>query len=642
MNLPLCLFAILLMPLAAAGLALIHQGLGRSRSAAHAMLATLCALAIAAIVLVTIGFSFAGFAGGMAHAFSIGGAHIDWLGAEPLFAAGIRSETITPALVLCFQIFAVGIAAIIPISGGSDRWRLGPTCIASALLAAFAYPLFAHWVWGGGWLGQLGSTFGLPPFTDMGGAGVIQAVGGLMALSVVWILGPRRGKYSDDGMATAIPGHNIVLVLLGCLLALVGWVGMDAAASMLFYAATPEQVVIVVINAMLSASAGALAVVVTTRIRYRKPDASLSANGWIAGLVAGSAGCGLVSPSAAILIGVGAGVLVAFMVELLELRLLIDDPGGAVSVHAGAGLLGLLAYGVFGPSTAGSLLETLLAQLVGVAALLGFMFPLIHAGNLLLNRFFPFRVDRDGDWQGMDIRELRCGRLPPNSSSTPTSSSLADEHRPRERPGEGRSMKSGFTRRPKKVEEPPANHDKNYITPGGLERLEEERRFLITKDRPAVVVVVAWAASNGDRSENADYQYSKRRLRQIDGRIRFLTKRIEAAEVVDPEAPRTGQRATRAFFGATVRYANATGAERVVSIVGTDEVDMDRGHISWASPLGRALMKAAEDDEVILHAPGGSETLTVLEVRYERIAVEPFREPTESDVSTGRPEKDEA
>ncbi len=194
-------------------------------------------------------------------------------------------------------------------------------------------------------------------------------------------------------------------------------------------------------------------------------------------------------------------------------------------------------------------------------------------------------------------------------------------------------MQKGFTRRPKAVE-PAVSLGTNYITPGGLERLKAERDFLLTKDRPAVVEVVAWAAGNGDRSENADYQYGKRRLRQIDGRVRFLTQRIEAAEVIDPEAPRTGQRATRAFFGATVRYANAAGVEREVSIVGTDEVDLDRNHVSWASPLGRALMKAAEDEEVVLHAPGGTETLTVLEVRYERIAVEPFHVLSGSEVST--------
>jgi len=168
---------------------------------------------------------------------------------------------------------------------------------------------------------------------------------------------------------------------------------------------------------------------------------------------------------------------------------------------------------------------------------------------------------------------------------------------------------------------------KNYITPSGLQRLIDERKFLLTRERPAVTQVVAWAASNGDRSENADYQYGKRRLRQIDGRIRFLTKRIDAAEVVDPETPRPARTAARVFFGATVRYATDVGAERVVSIVGTDEVDLHRNHISWVSPLARALMGSGQGDRVILHAPGRTQHLEILEVRYERIGVEPFREP---------------
>jgi transcription elongation factor GreB len=196
-------------------------------------------------------------------------------------------------------------------------------------------------------------------------------------------------------------------------------------------------------------------------------------------------------------------------------------------------------------------------------------------------------------------------------------------------------MRKGFTRKPQP--DAPATHVKNYITPSGLERLKDEHRFLLTRERPAVVEVVAWAAGNGDRSENADYQYGKRRLRQIDGRIRFLTKRIEAAEVVDPEAPRAGQAQAkekqRAFFGATVRYANAAGVSRVVSIVGTDEVDLNRNHISWVSPLGRALMKSAAGDSVVLQLPGGTENLTVLEVCYQRISVEPFREPPGSEAS---------
>ena len=196
-------------------------------------------------------------------------------------------------------------------------------------------------------------------------------------------------------------------------------------------------------------------------------------------------------------------------------------------------------------------------------------------------------------------------------------------------------MRKGFTR--KAPVDEPAARVKNYITPSGLQRLKDEHRFLLTRERPAVTKVVAWAASNGDRSENADYQYGKRRLRQIDGRIRFLTKRIDAAEVVDPERPRAGQAATRAFFGATVRYANAAGNERVVSIVGTDEVDLDRDHISWMSPLARALMKAAAGDRVVLQAPNGTENMDVLEVCYKRIPVEPFREPPGAEASPKAP-----
>jgi transcription elongation factor GreB len=174
---------------------------------------------------------------------------------------------------------------------------------------------------------------------------------------------------------------------------------------------------------------------------------------------------------------------------------------------------------------------------------------------------------------------------------------------------------------------------KNYITPAGLQRLRAELRFLLTRERPAVTEVVAWAAGNGDRSENADYQYGKRRLREIDRRIRFLRKRIDAAEAVDPEAPRAGRAATHVFFGASVRYANSAGTERVVRIVGADEIDLDRGYISWLSPLARALTKSGPGDAVILRAPGGVESLEILDVWYERIPIEPFREPPGAQVA---------
>ncbi|HTC63086.1 MAG TPA: transcription elongation factor GreB [Candidatus Saccharimonadales bacterium] len=168
---------------------------------------------------------------------------------------------------------------------------------------------------------------------------------------------------------------------------------------------------------------------------------------------------------------------------------------------------------------------------------------------------------------------------------------------------------------------------KNYITPAGLQRLKDEHGFLLGRERPAVVKVVTWAAGNGDRSENADYQYGKRRLGQIDSRIRFLTKRITSAVVVDPVAPRPGSAATRAFFGATVTYKDAADLEHVVSIVGIDEVNLDRGYISWRSPLGIALMKARPGDRVDLRAPSKTEHLEIIDVEYSPIPMDPFREP---------------
>lgn len=177
------------------------------------------------------------------------------------------------------------------------------------------------------------------------------------------------------------------------------------------------------------------------------------------------------------------------------------------------------------------------------------------------------------------------------------------------------------------VREAPGPTLKNYITPAGLQRLKDEHRFLMSRERPAVTKVVAWAAGNGDRSENADYLYGKRRLRQIDSRIRFLTKRIDAAEVVDPAAVRPAAAATRVFFGATVTYSDAAGHEHTVRIVGIDEVDVHRRYISWVSPLARALMKAATGDRVVLHTPTKTEPLDVVDVEYVPIPMEPFREP---------------
>jgi Amt family ammonium transporter len=237
-------------------------------------------------------------------------------------------------------------------------------------------------------------------------------VGGLTALSIAWILGPRRGKYSTQGMPAAIPGHNSVFVLFGCLLALVGWLGLNSAGSILLAGAEPEAMVTSGINTILAAGAGMLVVVLLTRARFGKPDLSLSANGWVAGLVASSAGCGLIAPVAAVLIGMVAGCLATWSVEWLEVKFDVDDPGGAISVHAVGGIWGLLAIGCFSrlPGSSGS--GQWLAQLVGVATLVGFILPLSYGLNWLLNRISPQRVAQDGERQGMDLHELGANAYP--------------------------------------------------------------------------------------------------------------------------------------------------------------------------------------------------------------------------------------
>jgi transcription elongation factor GreB len=154
---------------------------------------------------------------------------------------------------------------------------------------------------------------------------------------------------------------------------------------------------------------------------------------------------------------------------------------------------------------------------------------------------------------------------------------------------------------------------KNYMTPSGHRDMQDELRQLLRVERPKVVETVAWAAGNGDRSENGDYIYGKRRLREIDRRIRFLTKRLESAEVVDP---RQQKKLDQVFFGATVTYATEDGTEKTITIVGIDEADLVRGQVSWVSPIARAMMKASEGDVVELRAPAGVEQLEVLEIRY--------------------------
>jgi Amt family ammonium transporter len=235
----------------------------------------------------------------------------------------------------------------------------------------------------------------------------VHVLGGLSALAVIWITGPRRGKFPKEGFSTAMPGHNASYVLFGCFLSLVGWLAWNAAGAILWLNAPLSSLAGTALNTLLTASAAVVATFTVTRTRFGKPDASLCANGWMAGLVASSACAALVSPLASLFIGIVAGVATPLLVELLELAVSIDDPSGAISVHLAPGLWGLLAAGMFAPQHG-----QLLAQMVGIAALLGVFLPLVYGLFMLLNRVVPFRVDADGERIGMDLHELGGGAYP--------------------------------------------------------------------------------------------------------------------------------------------------------------------------------------------------------------------------------------
>jgi ammonium transporter, Amt family len=397
----LCLVFILLVPFAIAGLALLNAGLGRARSAAHAMTGAVCVAGVAILIYFVWGYALQGFP---SHAESLGWPAADIRLSNPGFL--LRNvETLGGTIGFLLAIFSVGIAAQLSLGSSADRLRLAAACASTVLLAGLTYPLAANFAWHGlRWGTSFGPGYG---FLDAGGSGAINVTGGLTALSIAWLLGPRQGKYPPKGMPAAIPAHNQVYVLFGCMLAWVGWLGLNSAGAMLYTAIRPELSVLVVINTTFAAVAAALTAAIVTRIRFRRPDASLIANGWMAGLVASSAGCAVWKPAAAILIGIVAGALVVVSVERFELHLKVDDPCGSISVHAVCGIWGLLAVGIFSGSA-----SQFTAQIVGIATLLGLIFPMVYGLNWVLNRFVPYRVSPDGERQGLDLHELGADAYP--------------------------------------------------------------------------------------------------------------------------------------------------------------------------------------------------------------------------------------
>jgi len=324
--------------------------------------------------------------------------------------------------VFLFQMVFMDTATTIVTGAAAERWKFAAFLVSSFLLGAFTYPLFANWAWGGGWLANLGANFGLGHgYVDFAGSGVVHATGGLTALAVAIIVGPRIGKYTRHGKSNAIIGHDIVLVLTGCFILAFGWFGFNPGSSLGASGPGNLRIATIAVNTMLAGMTGSFAAMFYMWLRYGKPDASMSGNGLLAGLVAITAPCAFVNPVCACIIGLIAGVLVCLSVEFVDRVLKIDDPVGAISVHGTNGLWGVIATGLFADGKYGAgwngvsgnvtgLLYgdpgQLVAQLMGVVTLLGFVFFLSFVINLAVDAVVGQRVGAKAELEGLDLPEM--------------------------------------------------------------------------------------------------------------------------------------------------------------------------------------------------------------------------------------------
>src|SRR5207244_72451 len=251
-------------------------------------------------------------------------------------------------VMFLFQMVFMDTALTIVTGTAAERWKYSAFVISSLFMGAFTYPLFANWAWGGGWLATLGSGYGLGHgYSDFAGSGVVHSVGGITALAMAIMIGPRIGKFRRDGKPNAIPGHDIVIVLLGCFILAFGWFGFNPGSTLGAAANGNLRISSVAVNTMLAGMAGSFTAMYYMWMRYGKPDASMTGNGLLAGLVAITAPSGFVNPMGAVIIGLIAGVLCALSVEYVERVLKLDDVVGAISVHGTNGIWGVISVGLF-------------------------------------------------------------------------------------------------------------------------------------------------------------------------------------------------------------------------------------------------------------------------------------------------------
>jgi Amt family ammonium transporter len=413
-----------------AGFALVETGLTRAKNVAHTMGMNFLVYSIGILGFWALGFGFQmGGVGALAtfgndatlsseFVIHIGGKAFGLFGMSGFFLSPATYTAPVAALFL-FQMVFMDTAATIPTGAMAERWSFTSFVMMSLVISTVTYPIFANWVWGGGWLSQLGVNFGLGHgHVDFAGSSVVHMVGGVTALVGAKMLGPRIGKYGPDGKARPIPGHNMPMVVLGTFILAFGWFGFNPGSTL---AGTDGHIAIIAVNTMLASASGAFGAYLWLKLRFGTPDVSMLCNGMLAGMVAITAPCAFVTAPVAVFIGLIAGVLVIVSAMFIENTLKIDDPVGAASVHGVNGAWGILSVGLFAdgrygegwngvPGTVRGLFYGDASQLG--ASILGILVCAIWTGTVtyvafrVIDVFSRNRVPPATEMAGLDVPEM--------------------------------------------------------------------------------------------------------------------------------------------------------------------------------------------------------------------------------------------
>jgi Amt family ammonium transporter len=428
-----CAFLVMFMQV---GFAMVETGFTRAKNAVHtmAMNFVIYPIGIVGFWLVGYGLSMGGVEGwrslgllGAEHAergLHFGSYFMGLFGSSKFALISVAHDPPNLAMFLFSAVF-MDTAATIPTGALAERWRFASFVVYGAFMSTILYPIFANWVWGGGFLSTLGASFGLGHGeVDFAGSSVVHMTGGITALAGVLVIGPRIGKFRKDGTISMIQGHNLPMAIVGTLILAFGWFGFNAGSTL---AATEPRIAEIAVNTAIASATGGLASLTYVWQRHHRPDVAMVCNGFLGGLVAITASCAFVSPSSAALIGVVAGLLVPWAVGELERRFRVDDPVGAIAIHGACGLWGTIAVGLFADGSFGEGWNgvsgtvrglmfgdpgQLAAQAIGVGTNIVFVFGTAYALFRALDRLVGNRLPPEIETAGLDDVEMGSDAYP--------------------------------------------------------------------------------------------------------------------------------------------------------------------------------------------------------------------------------------